>query len=263
MIPIARAREALATLKDEKPNIEILFASIGGSHLYGWSDDNSDVDVRGCYIFPTEMFWSMEKPPMTVEMNSLDSDCDQQLHEIEKFLGLLISPNLNIIENLCSPAELYVTPPNEFTKKCLEQVEKLISKQCYPHIQGLVTHMKRHVNKYNMNAPKRRLYIFRELMRGIVLFEDGVIESNINQLAKSHLFKGEEKDTLNYLIELKKAGNEIPQEKLYQVELSQAWLESMMLRAKEFGGLKAEPADNQRRIASNMLREYRTLYTEM
>ena len=62
--------------------------------------------------------------------------------------------------------------------------EASLSKACYPHVQGLVTNHRADIVKYNGYAPKKNLYVYRELMRGIYLFETGKLENNIVRLSE-------------------------------------------------------------------------------
>jgi hypothetical protein len=73
---------------------EPVLVGVGGSHAYGLATPESDVDYRGCFVTPTEDFWSLDKPADTYDHH----DPDIALHEVEKFLGLALKANPTVLE---------------------------------------------------------------------------------------------------------------------------------------------------------------------
>lgn len=234
--------------------IGLKFAGVSGSHLYGWGSEYSDIDVRGYYIAPTEQFFGLQKPKDTIE--KLYDDVDIAVWEVEKFIGLLISPNMNFIEITKLPANLRVVEDKEVNARIEWLADQCLTKNLFNHIQGMVTHMKKHDRKYNFENPKKPLYIIRELLRGILLFETGEFESDINKLA-SKLLVGDDLLTVQYLIKQKMENYSVEEKGITHAQDTVRHLESEMLTAKNFGVLPAEPKVDLRKEASKILTKIR------
>jgi uncharacterized protein len=81
------------------PRFKVIFKCITGSHLFGTSTPQSDLDVRGVFI-PTEEFYL----GFINRVEQVESrEPDECLWEIMKFLKLCLEANPNIIELLFVP----------------------------------------------------------------------------------------------------------------------------------------------------------------
>ncbi|WP_199573284.1 DNA polymerase beta superfamily protein [Streptomyces murinus] len=76
-----------------------IYACVMGSRAFGLATDASDTDRRGVYLAPTALFWRFEKPPAHVE----GPGEEQFSWELERFCGLALRGNPNILECLHSP----------------------------------------------------------------------------------------------------------------------------------------------------------------
>jgi predicted nucleotidyltransferase len=143
--------------------------------------------------------------------------------------------NMNFIEEFKSPLRIVDTPIAEDFRKL---ADLSLSKETFAHVQGMSIHTKKHALKENFSNPKRNLYLVRELLRGIVLFRDGIFESNVSKLAQDF---GDSKviELVERLIDLKNEGRDFNQTSDFRGFIGQ--LENEMLRAKEFGTLRARP----------------------
>jgi len=249
------AYAALGEFKEKYPNYDIVFASIAGSHSFGWASDKSDIDIRGCYRIPTTNFFiedEDEKLPMTIEFKSSVYDVEFQMHELKKFLKLTIQPNLNMLDAIF--ADVVLESEDDVYDMFRKFGNDALSKAAYPHVQGMVIHMKKHRNKYNLYDPKKNLYIFRELMRGIYLFENEELVNDINTLAAK---MPEFKDSVDMLLKYKLAGqylSAVEQQEIMTVEME---LEKRMLNAKEYGILRERPTDNLKKNVNRFILEER------
>jgi predicted nucleotidyltransferase len=78
-----------------KENGLLIFETITGSRAYGLDTATSDTDIRGVYVVPKPMFYSLDYP----EQISNDTN-DIVYYELRRFMELLSKNNPNIMEML-------------------------------------------------------------------------------------------------------------------------------------------------------------------
>ncbi len=83
------------TLEELRQSGHIIFECISGSRAYGLDTPQSDTDIRGVFILPKEMYYSMDY----VDQISNPSN-DIVFYELTKFLSLCAKNNPNILEIL-------------------------------------------------------------------------------------------------------------------------------------------------------------------
>src|SRR5918912_1633076 len=81
-----------------------VYACVMGSRAFGLATDTSDTDRRGVFLAPTPLFWRFEKPPTHVE----GPGEEQFSWELERFCGLALRANPDVLECLHSPLVEYV-----------------------------------------------------------------------------------------------------------------------------------------------------------
>lgn len=94
-------QQSLDKLPGHLRNIRIIFMSISGSHLYGTSRKDSDIDLRGAAIPPIEYFYGFK----SFEQFE-DKENDVVIWDIRKFINLLAKCNPNFIELLFVPDDM-------------------------------------------------------------------------------------------------------------------------------------------------------------
>ncbi len=77
----------------------IIYRCVVGSRAYGLETDDSDTDLRGIYLAPADLQWSLFGAPEQFEDNATQS-C---YWELQKFLTMALKANPNILECLYSP----------------------------------------------------------------------------------------------------------------------------------------------------------------
>lgn len=82
-------------LEELRASGHIIFECISGSRAYGLETPTSDTDIRGVFILPKEMYYSMDY----VDQISNPSN-DIVFYELKKFLSLCEKNNPNILELL-------------------------------------------------------------------------------------------------------------------------------------------------------------------
>jgi predicted nucleotidyltransferase len=182
-------------------NGKILFLTISGSHLYGFTSRNSDVDYRGAYIAATDtLLGILESPPQYGQIIGLD---DVELFEVKKFLGLALKMNCNIWEHIYSDRLMIVK-----TKEFLDIrtiLHSMVSKGgLYHSYEGMARgNYDKWIKTGNEYTIKKFLYVVRALLAGLYFLENKKIEPDINILNSKYGDK-----TVDGLVDLKRRGLE-------------------------------------------------------
>ena len=82
----------------------ILLSGTVGSHAYGLSTPDSDVDTLGIYAEPTRNFWGLSEPKETYVEQAPKPDLT--LHEARKYARLALQCNPTVLELMWLPEEL-------------------------------------------------------------------------------------------------------------------------------------------------------------
>lgn len=110
------------TVDDIKRNGWLIFEAISGSRSYGLDTTSSDTDIRGIFVLPKELFYSMEYiPQVSNETN------DIVYFELGRFMELLAKSNPNILE-LLAIDDRFVLQKHEVMDRI--QRRFILSKQC-------------------------------------------------------------------------------------------------------------------------------------
>ncbi len=83
-----------------KENCLLVFEAITGSKAYGLDTAKSDTDIRGVFVLPKEIYYSLE---YTAQVSNETNDI--VYYELKKFMELLAKNNPNILEMLNVPEE--------------------------------------------------------------------------------------------------------------------------------------------------------------
>ena len=84
----------------------VIYRCVVGSRAFGLDDANSDTDLRGIYLPPAEIHWSLYGIPEQLE-NKENQEC---YWELQKFLILALKANPNVLECLYTPMIETATP---------------------------------------------------------------------------------------------------------------------------------------------------------
>jgi len=179
----------------------VLFnAYVSGSHLYGFESDDSDIDVRGSFVLRKEELLGLKKPIEVLELNQEESNYDIVLFELRKMIDLAIVGNCNILEELNAP-QLYQTA--DFVK-LRQLINNSFGKRgIYNSYRGMAEFNYKKFILGGKSNTKKYLYVYRGLMAGIYVLENGIIQPNLAELNKRF-----ELDNVFELIETKKNGFE-------------------------------------------------------
>jgi predicted nucleotidyltransferase len=110
------------TLEQLKKSGNIIFECIGGSRAYGLDTPTSDTDIRGVFVLPKSMYYSLD---YVDQIN--DETNDVVYYELQKFIALCAKNNPNILEllNVSDDCILQKNPIFDQIK-----LEIFLSKQC-------------------------------------------------------------------------------------------------------------------------------------
>ena len=104
------ADEVVASL-----NYPVVFATVSGAHLYGFSSVDSDLDLRGAHALPLAELVGLRTGPETLQAGGVRDgvELDVVTHELAKFCRLLLGRNGYVLEQLLSPLVVTTSPLHE------------------------------------------------------------------------------------------------------------------------------------------------------
>ena len=105
----------------------VIYRCVIGSRAYGLDHDDSDTDLRGIYLPPADLHWSLHGVPEQLERG------EEAYWEIEKFVTLALKANPNILECLYSPMIELAEP---IAQELLAMRSLFLSKLVYQTFNG-------------------------------------------------------------------------------------------------------------------------------
>ncbi|MEM9191917.1 MAG: nucleotidyltransferase domain-containing protein [Myxococcota bacterium] len=226
-------RERLAEIAARGP--KPVFATISGAHLYGFASPDSDIDLRGAFLHPTDAMLGLHPPDETVTIEDKTIDLDWVAHDLRKFARLMTRHNGYVLEQLYSPLVVVDTP--EFGE--LRALGKAcITRPTVRHYRGFARGRR---GRLAESAPtvKHLLYAYRVFLSGIHLMQSGEVCSNIAVL--NERFRRPE---IHELVARKQAGAEKMELSPGDLELHNPILDGLereLTEAYEKSALPEEP----------------------
>ncbi len=180
---LSLADEDLARLRaiaDGHPE-PLVFATVSGAHLYGFPSADSDWDLRGAHVLPLRAVVGLDEPTETIErMEMVDGiELDLVTHDIRKFLRMLVKPNGYVLEQVLSP--LVVRAASEHAE-LRDLARRCITRHHGHHYAGFARNQKRLFDGEAEKRVKPLLYIYRVLLTGIHLMQEGELCANLPRL---------------------------------------------------------------------------------
>jgi predicted nucleotidyltransferase len=160
----------------------VVFAVVTGTHQYGFTSPDSDIDVRGAVVYPTDAYLGLGEPRKHLElMEVIDGrEVDGLLFEVGRFLELVTKGSGNLLEELFSPL---VLAEGEFLSTLREAVAACFSKQLVRHYLGFFDACRRKVRSTKKTPEvKHALYAARIALTGITLLREGRVEAHLPTL---------------------------------------------------------------------------------
>lgn len=157
--------------KEKQLGDNIIFLVVAGSHAYGLSTPDSDVDVRGVALETPETLFGLDN----FESYN-DESTDTVIYSLKKFVQLTMKGAPNMLELLYTRPEdiIYVSPVG---KLLLENRDLFVSKRIYATIRGFTKNSLRRLEKDVLNNPKKAnkdaIHLIRLYREGIEVLKTG------------------------------------------------------------------------------------------
>ena len=177
-----RRQEVDAELSEVAEDLRpyIIYRCQVGSKAYGLATEDSDDDLRGIYLPPAKLDWSLYRLPEQLE--SIDDEKDEVYWELDKFIRLALKANPNVLETLWTPL---VLDANEVAQRLRTIRQAFLSKHLYKTYSGYVLsqfrRMANAVKNQGKFKPKHAMHLVRLLYSGIAALETGEIQVDVSE----------------------------------------------------------------------------------
>jgi uncharacterized protein len=156
----------------------IIYRCIVGSRAYGLDTDASDTDLRGIYLAPAELQWSLFGAPEQFE----DNVAQTCYWELQKFLIMALKANPNILECLYSPLVEKITPLGE---ELLALREEFLSQMIFQTFNGYAMSQFKKIEQDIRNHGevrwKHAMHLMRLLITGAATLRQGRVPVRVEQ----------------------------------------------------------------------------------
>ncbi len=175
-----RRREVEDELGETREDLRpwIIYRCQVGSKAFGLASNDSDDDLRGIYLPPARLHWSLRRLPEQLEFK--EEDRDEVYWELEKFLRLALKANPNVLETLWTPLVLLADETAQ-ELRAIRQV--FLSKHVYKTNSGYVlSQFRRMANAFKEKGtykPKHAMHLVRLLHSGIAALQTGEIRIDV------------------------------------------------------------------------------------
>ena len=220
------------------PPGELLLCALTGSHIYGFSSPDSDLDLKGIHRVPTRGLLGFGKPKETHDrLKVFDGvECDLTTHEIQKAFGLLLAGNGNMLERFESPVQLYETEAAAALRALSLGAR---STRYVRHYSGFFRGMCREHDRGESRKAKTLLYAYRVALTGVHLLLTGELCCDVRQLGPAHGF-----DEVMELVDYKAEHHEkaaVPDDMDRRHRANWPRLDALLADARTRSPLPAEP----------------------
>jgi len=165
----------------------MLLCAVTGSHHYGFSSPDSDLDLKGIHLRPTPDLLGLTQPAEAHDRLEIFEgvECDYTSNEARQALSLLLKGNGNMLERILSPLQLVPTP--ELLE--LQQLTRAsLSRRLFGHYFGFFRSVCHQHLKAEAPRAKSLLYAYRVALTGLHLLRTGELEANLSALAPEYGF---------------------------------------------------------------------------
>jgi predicted nucleotidyltransferase len=154
----------------------IIYRCVVGSRAYGLESEESDTDLRGIYLAPAELQWSLFGAPEQFEDNTTQS-C---YWELQKFLTMALKANPNILECLYSPLVEKVTA---LGTELVALRQQFLSQMIFQTFNGYAMSQFKKIEQDIRNSGqikwKHAMHLLRLLLTGTATLREGHVPVRI------------------------------------------------------------------------------------
>jgi predicted nucleotidyltransferase len=160
-------------LEDRELDPYVVYRCIVGSRAYGLEHNESDTDIRGIYLPPAELHWSLYGVPEQLE----NPDREECFWEMQKFLVMALKANPNILECLYTPLVEFAAP---IAEELLDIRSIFLSRLVFQTYNGYVLSQFRKLEQ-DLRAKgeikwKHAMHLIRLLLQGKSILETGELQ---------------------------------------------------------------------------------------
>jgi uncharacterized protein len=156
----------------------VIYRCVVGSRAFGLDDDASDTDLRGIYLPPANLHWSLYGVPEQLEQN----ETQECYWELQKFIVLALKANPNILECLYTPLVELATP---LAEDLLELRSIFLSQLVYQTYNGYALSqfkkLEQDLRNHGQLRWKNAMHLIRLLLSGITLLREGVVPVRVEE----------------------------------------------------------------------------------
>jgi len=160
--------------------MNIILQGVVGSHAYGLNTENSDEDLLGIYVAPTEEILGLKKPRESI----VNTNPDITYHEVEKYLNLAQKCNPTILELLFLTEYKVKTPEGLMLRELRKSfLSNIVRKSYGGYAISQIRRLQKegHYNKGLQNRfEKHTRHCFRLIQQGKELLETGNLTVKVN-----------------------------------------------------------------------------------
>lgn len=179
---------------------EPVFATVSGAHLYGFASPDSDVDLRGAFLWSARRLLGLHPPDETLTvLDQSRVDLDWVAHDVRKFARLMTNHNGYVLEQLFSPLVVVSTPAFEELR---ELGRGCVTRPMVRHYLGFARGRRQRLSEPDPTV-KHLLYAYRVLLTGIHGMRTGEIVAHLGALSARFRL-----DAVEELVQRKRQGAE-------------------------------------------------------
>lgn len=156
----------------------VIYRCVVGSRAYGLETSDSDVDLRGIYLPPADLHWSMFGVPEQIENKA----AEEVYWELQKFLILALKANPNILECLYTPLVEYA---GDLAQELLSMRKIFLSKLVYQTYNGYVMSQFKKLEQDLRSSGeirwKHAMHLIRLLLQGIEILREAKLNVRVEE----------------------------------------------------------------------------------
>jgi predicted nucleotidyltransferase len=183
------------------PPGQLLLCAVTGSHLYGFSSPDSDVDLKGIHQAPTAAVLGLAEVRQNHDVLTVlhGVEWDLTTNELSQALRLLLRGNGNLLERIFSPLQ---AAPGPVVEELQALARDSLSRRSHGHYRGYLKGMCR--EHRTSGTAKSLLYSYRVALTGLHLLRTGEVLAHLPTLIDAQgLPELEELHLLHELIDVK------------------------------------------------------------